>query len=158
MNRRAFISRLAVRWRGRSGACRSRTSGCGARRAHEHGCSRCEDSSHRAFLQGWLDSTFDSGRNARISDARRCSDGSAFLRSLLGPAGSFFLWPSQVTAAEDHSTETATLRVAYRIDSRPFSYVDAQGGRSGYTIEVCERIARSLEAQLNVALTKNGCR
>ena len=26
--------------------------------------------------------------------------------------------------------ETATLRVAYRTDSQPFSYVDAGGGRS----------------------------
>src|SRR5262245_64689807 len=48
--------------------------------------------------------------------------------------------------------ETATLRIAYRADSRPFSYVDAQGRPVGYTIELCERIARSLEAQLNVAL------
>ena len=49
--------------------------------------------------------------------------------------------------------ETATLRVAYRTDSRPFSYVDAQGRPVGYTIELCERIARSLEAQLSVGLT-----
>src|SRR5262249_42719599 len=39
-----------------------------------------------------------------------------------------------------------------RTDSRPFSYLDAQGRPVGYTIELCERIARSLEAQLNVAL------
>jgi glutamate/aspartate transport system substrate-binding protein len=38
--------------------------------------------------------------------------------------------------------ETAMLRVAYRTDSRPFSYVDAQGRPIGYTIELCERIAR----------------
>ena len=49
--------------------------------------------------------------------------------------------------------ETATLRVAYRTDSRPFSYLDAQGRPVGYTIELCERIARSLEAQLNVGIT-----
>src|SRR5262249_7731986 len=49
--------------------------------------------------------------------------------------------------------ETATLRVAYPTDSRPFSYVDAQGRPVGYTIELCERIARSLEAELNMALT-----
>ena len=48
--------------------------------------------------------------------------------------------------------ETATLRVAYRTDSRPFSYLDAQGRPVGYTIELCERIARSLEQQLNVTL------
>src|SRR5262244_3775725 len=49
--------------------------------------------------------------------------------------------------------ETATIRVAYRADSRPFSYLDDQGRPVGYTIELCERIARSLETQLNVALT-----
>ena len=34
--------------------------------------------------------------------------------------------------------ETATLRVAYRTDSRPFSYVDVddQGRPVGYTIEL----------------------
>jgi glutamate/aspartate transport system substrate-binding protein len=48
--------------------------------------------------------------------------------------------------------ETATLRIAYRTNSPPFSYVDAQGRPVGYTIELCERIARSLEQQLNVAL------
>jgi len=67
-------------------------------------------------------------------------------------AGSFaFAQPSDGRLKIIH--ETATLRVAYRIDSRPFSYVDAQGRPLGYTIELCERIARSLEAQLNVALT-----
>jgi len=67
-------------------------------------------------------------------------------------AGSFaFAQPSEGHLKIIH--ETATLRVAYRTDSRPFSYVDAQGRPVGYTIELCERIARSLEAQLNVALT-----
>jgi hypothetical protein len=51
-----------------------------------------------------------------------------------------------------------TLRVAYRTDSRPFSYVDAQGRPVGYTIELCERImpppdapqsSRSLPPTLN---------
>ena len=49
--------------------------------------------------------------------------------------------------------ESATLRIAYRIDSRPFSYVDAHGQPVGYTIELCERVAKSLEKQLNVTLT-----
>src|SRR5262249_26333517 len=67
-------------------------------------------------------------------------------------AGSFvFAQPSDGRLKIIH--ETVTLRVAYRTDSRPFSYVDAQGRPIGYTIELCERIARSLEAQLNVALT-----
>ena len=67
-------------------------------------------------------------------------------------AGSFaFAQPSDGRLKIIH--ETATLRIAYRTDSRPFSYVDAQGRPVGYTIELCERIARSLEAQLNVGLT-----
>src|SRR5262249_47176811 len=49
--------------------------------------------------------------------------------------------------------EPSTIRVAHREDSRPFSYLDDQGRPVGYTIELCERIAKSLEAQLNVALT-----
>src|SRR5262249_48165662 len=70
----------------------------------------------------------------------------------LALAGSFaFAQPSDGRLKIIH--ETATIRVAHRIDSRPFSYVDAQGRPLGYTIELCERIARSLEAQLNVALT-----
>ena len=70
----------------------------------------------------------------------------------LALAGSFaFAQPSDGRLKIIH--ETATLRVAYRTDSRPFSYVDAQGRPVGYTIELCERIARSLEAQLNVGLT-----
>jgi glutamate/aspartate transport system substrate-binding protein len=48
--------------------------------------------------------------------------------------------------------ETATLRFAYRTDSRPFSYLDAQGRPIGYTIELCERIAASLQEQLNMTL------
>jgi ABC-type amino acid transport substrate-binding protein len=44
--------------------------------------------------------------------------------------------------------DTATLRIAYRADSRPFSFVNPQGQPVGYTIELCERIAASLERQL----------
>src|SRR5262249_20185417 len=67
-------------------------------------------------------------------------------------AGSFaFAQPSDGRLRTIH--ETATIRVAYRADSRPFSYLDDQGRPVGYTIELCERIAKSFEAQLNVALT-----
>jgi ABC-type amino acid transport substrate-binding protein len=46
--------------------------------------------------------------------------------------------------------ESATLRIAYRTDSRPFSYLDAQGKPIGYSIELCERIAQSIERQLGL--------
>ena len=45
--------------------------------------------------------------------------------------------------------DSATLRIGYRTDSRPFSYLDEQGRPTGYTIELCRRIAKSLEQQLN---------
>jgi glutamate/aspartate transport system substrate-binding protein len=45
--------------------------------------------------------------------------------------------------------DSATLRIAYRTDSQPFSYLDEQGQPTGYTIELCRRIAKSLEQQLN---------
>jgi len=44
--------------------------------------------------------------------------------------------------------DTATLRIAYRTDSRPFSFLNAQGQPVGYTIELCERVARYLEGEL----------
>jgi glutamate/aspartate transport system substrate-binding protein len=47
---------------------------------------------------------------------------------------------------------TATLRIAYRTDSRPFSFLDSQGRPSGYTIELCQHIAKALERQLGVAI------
>jgi ABC-type amino acid transport substrate-binding protein len=46
--------------------------------------------------------------------------------------------------------ETATLRIGYRTDSRPFAFLDAQGQPTGYTIELCERIAKSLERELRL--------
>jgi glutamate/aspartate transport system substrate-binding protein len=46
--------------------------------------------------------------------------------------------------------ETAKLRIAYRTDSRPFAFLDAQGQPTGYTIELCERIAESLEQELRL--------
>jgi glutamate/aspartate transport system substrate-binding protein len=84
--------------------------------------------------------------------------GGAVMRSAISALAGFALAGNVAFAQPTNGRlkiihETATLRVAYRIDSRPFSYVDAQGRPVGYTTELCERIARSLEAQLNVALT-----
>jgi glutamate/aspartate transport system substrate-binding protein len=45
---------------------------------------------------------------------------------------------------------SATLRIAYRTDSRPFSYIDPAGQPSGYTIELCERVAKSMQRELGL--------
>lgn len=45
-------------------------------------------------------------------------------------------------------SETGTIKLAYRSDANPFSFVSAQGP-DGYTIDLCKFIASSLERQLN---------
>jgi ABC-type amino acid transport substrate-binding protein len=49
--------------------------------------------------------------------------------------------------------ETASVRIAYRTDSRPFSFLESEGRPTGYTIELCQRVVKSIERQLGVALT-----
>jgi ABC-type amino acid transport substrate-binding protein len=41
--------------------------------------------------------------------------------------------------------QSGTLRIAYRADSRPFSYLDEAGRPTGYTVELCLAVARDLE-------------
>jgi glutamate/aspartate transport system substrate-binding protein len=48
--------------------------------------------------------------------------------------------------------DTATLRIAYRTDSRPFSFLDPQGHPAGYTIDLCLHVAKSIEKELRVPL------
>jgi glutamate/aspartate transport system substrate-binding protein len=47
--------------------------------------------------------------------------------------------------------DTATLRLAYRTDSRPFSSVDEKGQPVGYTIELCKRVGESIARELALA-------
>ena len=56
--------------------------------------------------------------------------------------------------------ETATLRIAYRTDSRPFSFLDSQRQPTGYTIELC-RAHRQVGSSASCACRRsrsNGCR
>ena len=48
---------------------------------------------------------------------------------------------------------TGTIKLAYRSDANPFSFVSPQGQPDGYTIDLCKFIASSLERQLNNKLT-----
>jgi glutamate/aspartate transport system substrate-binding protein len=49
--------------------------------------------------------------------------------------------------------ETRIIRLAYRSDANPFSFLSPQGQPDGYTIDLCKFIAGSLERQLNTKLT-----
>ena len=50
-------------------------------------------------------------------------------------------------------SESKVVRLAYRADANPFSFVGAQGQPDGYTIDLCKFVVRSLERQLNLTLT-----
>jgi glutamate/aspartate transport system substrate-binding protein len=49
--------------------------------------------------------------------------------------------------------ETKVVKLAYRSDSNPFAFVNAQGQPDGYTVDLCKFIVHSLELQLNAKLT-----
>ena len=47
-------------------------------------------------------------------------------------------------------SQTQTLTLGYREDSRPFSFKGADGAPAGYSVELCKRVAQSLQAQLKL--------
>jgi glutamate/aspartate transport system substrate-binding protein len=49
--------------------------------------------------------------------------------------------------------ESKVVKLAYRSDANPFSFLNSQGQPDGYTIDLCKFIVHSLEVQLNVKLT-----
>jgi len=48
--------------------------------------------------------------------------------------------------------ETKVVKLAYRSDSNPFSFVNTQGQPDGYTVDLCKFVVHSLELQLNAKL------
>jgi glutamate/aspartate transport system substrate-binding protein len=49
--------------------------------------------------------------------------------------------------------ETGVVKLAYRSDANPFSFVNPQGQPDGYTVDLCKFVVHSLELQLNAKLT-----
>ena len=49
--------------------------------------------------------------------------------------------------------DSKIIRLAYRLDANPFSFVSPQGQPDGYTIDLCKHIAGSLERQISTKLT-----
>jgi len=49
-------------------------------------------------------------------------------------------------------SESRVVRLAYRSDANPFSFVNAKGEPDGYTVELCKFVVQSLEQQLNTRL------
>jgi glutamate/aspartate transport system substrate-binding protein len=48
--------------------------------------------------------------------------------------------------------ETRLVKLAYRSDANPFSFVGANGEPDGYTVDLCKFVVQSLEGQLNTQL------
>jgi len=46
--------------------------------------------------------------------------------------------------------QSQTLTMGYREDSRPFSYKGADGSPAGYSVDLCKRVAASLQSQLKL--------
>jgi len=69
----------------------------------------------------------------------------AMLTACANPAGS----TAPGTLARIERSQVLTL--GYREDSRPFSYKDSDGNPAGYSVEVCKRVAASLQSQLKLA-------
>jgi glutamate/aspartate transport system substrate-binding protein len=48
--------------------------------------------------------------------------------------------------------ESKLVKLAYRLDANPFSFVNGKGEPDGYTIDLCKSVVQSLEQQLNTKL------
>jgi glutamate/aspartate transport system substrate-binding protein len=49
--------------------------------------------------------------------------------------------------------ETRVVKLAYRSDANPFSFLNPQGQPDGYTVDLCKFVVHSLEQQLDAKLT-----
>jgi ABC-type amino acid transport substrate-binding protein len=48
-------------------------------------------------------------------------------------------------------TQSQTLTLGFREDSKPFSYKGPDGNPTGYSVELCKRVASALQSQLKLA-------
>ncbi|MGE3292120.1 MAG: amino acid ABC transporter substrate-binding protein [Geminicoccaceae bacterium] len=67
--------------------------------------------------------------------------GIAFTLFLLGVAQS-------EAGVLDRARETGELRIAYRADAEPFSYLNGEGKAAGYSVDLCKAVARTVAQQV----------
>lgn len=72
----------------------------------------------------------------------------SFLLCLAAPALAFGQAPDTLKKIRD----SKTVAIAYRTDALPFSYEADNKQPAGYTVELCKRVAASLEQQLKTPL------
>jgi ABC-type amino acid transport substrate-binding protein len=72
----------------------------------------------------------------------------ALLLCLAAPALAYGQAPDTIKKIRD----SKTITIAYRTDARPFSFEGDDKQPAGYTVELCKRVAASLEQQLKTPL------
>jgi glutamate/aspartate transport system substrate-binding protein len=60
------------------------------------------------------------------------------------------VYPQALDGALKRIRDTKTVTIAYRTDAVPFSFNDDKRQPTGYTVDLCKRIAASLEQQLKI--------
>lgn len=54
-------------------------------------------------------------------------------------------------ATLDRIRETGKLLAGFRIDAKPFAFKDEAGNPAGYSVELCQKIAEDIKAELGIA-------
>ena len=58
------------------------------------------------------------------------------------------------TTTVERIRSTGTLKLGYRTDARPFSFKDASGNPTGYSIDLCQGLQESVKSELNIPSLK----
>ncbi len=53
-------------------------------------------------------------------------------------------------ATLDRIKQSGVVKIAYRVDAPPYSYENAIGEPSGYTVDLCRAVTASLKGQLGL--------
>ena len=49
--------------------------------------------------------------------------------------------------------EDGVFRVGFRMDAKPFSFLDPDGNAAGYSVDLCRQVAEALRRQIGAAET-----
>jgi len=61
-------------------------------------------------------------------------------------------WPDALSGRVQHIKETRTVRLGYRENAIPFSYLGPDAKPVGYSLDLCQSVVATLEAELGVPL------
>jgi len=75
-----------------------------------------------------------------------------FVAALLVLAGPALVHAQTLDGTLKKIRDSKTVSIAYRTDALPFSYADASKQPAGYSVDLCKRVAASLERQLKTQL------